>query len=235
MDEFWAGLLVWINGWKYIFRHRSLMAVAAIPFLISAAAAGVSIWLTTIYYPLLMNSLVMSWLGGIQSTWLALLIKPLIWIGGFVVTLVILYAVYVMHAIVAQPFYSLLAEKTLKISGKTRANNTSLGAMLKASLIKGLIFLCVGVLLFVCSFIPGLNILAVGGALLLVAFDCLDYSLEAQDLRLRRRFAYARANKAQWFGIAAGLGLTLLLPGLTLLVIPGAVVGSALILNPPKN
>ncbi len=235
MNEFWAGLLVWINGWKYIFRHRSLMAVAAIPFLISAIAAGISIWLITIYYPLLMNSLVMSWLGGIQSTWLALLIKPLIWIGGFVVTLVILYAVYVLHAIVAQPFYSLLAEKTLKISGRAVPHNLSLAAMLKTSLIKGLIFLCVGVLLFVCSFIPGLNVLAIGGTLMLVAFDCLDYALEAQGLRLRRRFAYVRTNKTQWFGIATGLGLTLLLPGLTLLVIPGAVVGSALILNLSEN
>ena len=229
------GLLVWISGWKYIFRHRSLMAVAAIPFLISAAAAGASIWFITIYYPLLMNSLVMSWLSGIESTWLALLIKPLIWIGGFVVTLVILYAVYVMHAIVAQPFYSVLAEKTLKLSGIAVLQGLSLSAMLKTSVIKGVIFLCVGVLLFVCSFIPGLNVVAIGGTLMLVAFDCLDYALEAQGFPLRRRFAYARANKAQWFGIAAGLGLTLLLPGLTLLVIPGAVVGSALILNLPKN
>lgn len=231
MADFWGGVLIWINGWKFIFRHRSLMAVAAIPFLISAASAAGAVWLIAAYYPVVMNSLVMNWLGAIQTPWLALLIKPLIWIGGIVVTLVILYAVYVLHAIVAQPFYSLLADKALRLAGKAIVHELRLSAMLWASLIKGIIFLCVGVLLFISSFIPGLNMLAIAGTLMLVAFDCLDYSLESRGLLLRRRFAYALRNKAQWTGIASGLALTLLLPGLTLLVIPGAVVGAALILK----
>jgi CysZ protein len=231
MTDFKDGLLAWFNGWKYIFRHRRLMAVAAIPFLISLAAAVAAVWLISSYYPVMMNALVMSWLGGIQSVWVALLIKPLIWLGGIVVILVILYAVYVLHAIVAQPFYSVLADQTLKLAGKSVAHNMSLGAVLRSSGLKGLIFLFVGLLLFVCSVIPGLNLAAIAGTLLLVAFDCLDYSLESRGLKLRRRFAYVAGNKAQWAGIAAGLALTLLLPGLTLLVIPGAVVGAALILK----
>lgn len=231
MSDFWGGLLVWINGWKYIFRHRPLIAVAAVPFFISAGAAVAAVWLIAVYYPVLMNSIVMSWLGGIQSIWLALLIKPLIWFGGIVVTLVILYAVYVLHAIIAQPFYSVLAEKALRISGRPPAHGLSFGAMLRSSVIKGLVFLIIGILLFVFSFIPGLNLVAIGGTLLLIAFDCLDYSLENRGLTLRGRIVYLRRNKAQWMGIAAGLALTLVLPGLTLLVFPGAVVGAALILK----
>lgn len=231
MSDFWGGLLVWINGWKFILRHRSLMAFAAIPFLISLVSAVAAVWLISIYYPILMNSLVLSWLGAIQSVWLTLLIKPLIWIGGLLVTLVILYGVYVLHAIVAQPFYSVLAEKTLKLAGRKPPMHLPLGAMLKTSVIKGFIFLTAGVLLFFCSFIPGLNVIAIFMTLMLVAYDCLDYSLEARGLGLRSRFGYAFRHFARWAGVAAGLALTLLLPGLTLLVIPGAVVGAALIID----
>jgi len=231
MADFWSGTLAWLNGWKYILRRRQMMVVAAIPFLLSLISAVLAIWLIWIYYPLLMNSLVMSWLGSIESIWLAILIKPLIWIGGLVVTLVILYAVYVLHAIVAQPFYSLLAEQALKLEGREASRESRFWQMLKVSLLKGLIFLVAGVALFVFSFVPVLNLVAVMATLLLLAFDCMDYSLEARRLGLRQRFRYVFNNKAQWAGMAMGLALTLLLPGLTLLVIPGAVVGAALILK----
>lgn len=231
MNDFWYGLTAWVQGWKCILSHRKLMAVAAIPFLISLVAAVAGFALFAAYYPSLMNGLVMKWLGAIQSPWLALLIKPLIWIGGIVVTLAILYCVYVLHAIIAQPFYSLLADQTLKFKNKSVKHDLRLSAMLRISVIKGLIFLFVGVVLFICSFIPVLNLAAIAGTLLLVAYDCLDYSLESRGLRLRARFAYVAKYPGQWLGLAAGLALTLLVPGLTLLVIPGAVVGGALILK----
>ena len=166
MNDFWLGMTAWVQGWKCILSHRKLLVVAAIPFLISLVSAIAGFALFATYFPALMNSLVMNWLGAIQSPWLALLIKPLIWIGGIVVTLAILYGVYVLHAIVAQPFYSLLADQTLKLKGKSVPHDLKISAMLKISVIKGLIFLFVGVLLFICSFIPGLNLAAIDFILL---------------------------------------------------------------------
>jgi CysZ protein len=94
--------------------------------------------------------------------------------------------------------------------------------------LKGAVFAVCGVFLFVLSFIPVINLLAVAAAMFLLAFDCMDYALEARRLKFRQRLRYVFRNKAQWAGMATGLALTLLLPGLTLLVIPGAVTGAAL-------
>lgn len=162
---------------------------------------------------------------------MSLLMKPLIWIGGILVTLIVLYIVYALHAIVAQPFYSLLAERTLKLQGRVTASNLGFWSMLRVSVIKGCVFLTLGVVLLLVSFIPVVNVIAVCGTLLLFAYDCFDYAFEAQRLGFRDRIRYVMKNKSQWTGMSSGLALTLLLPGLTLLVIPGAVVGAALILK----
>ena len=80
-------------------------------------------------------------------------------------------------------------------------------------------------------FVPVLNLLAVSAAMLLLAFDSMDYSFETLGWGLRQRLRYLRREWVQWSGMAAGLALTLLLPGLTLLVIPGAVVGAAMLVK----
>jgi CysZ protein len=103
------------------------------------------------------------------------------------------------------------------------------------SLLKTLLLLAVGFILFVFSFLPVLNFFAVGGALMILALDCMDYSLEALGYGFRQRMAYFVKNPAQWLGMSLGLGLTLLVPGLTLLVIPGAVTGAALIVKDEKT
>ncbi len=66
---------------------------------------------------------------------------------------------------------------------------------------------------------------------MVLAFDSLDYSFEALGMGFRERLRYLIKEWSQWFGMATSLALTLLMPGLTLLIIPGAVVGAALILK----
>lgn len=236
MNELTQGLGAWANGWKTILTHRSLFLITLIPFTISFLGAVASIWLIWVYYPPIVQSMLGAWMGLTEGTWFAVLYYPLAWLGGLLVSLLILYVSYGLHMILAAPFYSLLAEKALKIAGKQATTRLGFFAMFRAALLKGLIFLFCGIVLFICSWIPGVNFLTVGGTLLLMAFDCMDYSLEASGLTLRRRWHYVRAHKGQWIGMAGGLALTLLLPGLTLLVIPGAVVGAALTLEEiPQN
>lgn len=228
MSEFSQGLTAWMNGWKAIMTHRSLMLITLVPFVISFAGAVASIWAIWVYYPPLVQTLLGTWLGLTSGAWFTVVYYPLAWLGGILVTLLILYVTYAFHMLLAAPFYSLLAERALRIAGRRTTTRLTFGAMLRASLLKGLIFLFCGIVLFVCSWIPGINFVAVFGTLLLLAFDCMDYGLEASGLTLRRRWQYAVLHRGQWVGLAGGLALTLLLPGLTLLVIPGAVVGAAL-------
>ncbi len=147
---------------------------------------------------------------------------------------------FIYHALrlIAVPFFSLVVERTLhrlgKKSGGTRMWKQTF-KMFRVSVVKTLMFLGLGGVLLLFSFLPVLNIFAYTAALFLVAFDCMDYSLEAVGYGLGQRMRYMFREWSQWTGMAAGLALTLLLPGSTLLVIPGAVVGAALIFKPENQ
>lgn len=230
MTDFYASALAWLRGWKFILQNRKLLVLAMVPFMISMVMAVMSLWLIWVYYPVAMEQMVPSWLKASEG-WRSVLYEMVLWTVGFVVTLFVFYLLYVLQAVIAMPFYSWLADTTLNLRGYPRARAPGFLSMLRVSLLKGTVFLILGALLLVISFVPGLNVAAIIGTLLLLAFDCFDYSLEALGLGFRERVRYVTRNRAQWAGTAVGLGLTLFLPGLTLLVIPGAVVGAALLLK----
>ncbi len=233
--DFVQGLNVWLIGWRTLFSTKSLLVVAIIPYMISLVSAVASIWCAWVYYPLILATLTPAWVDGLTGVWRTLIYYPMAFIGGFVALMASLYIVYVLHALVAIPFYSALAERTLKLLGKSRGGLSPFNLhMLRVGLVKSVIFLFLGVIIFAFSFVPVLNIITLAGTLSLLAFDCMDYSLEARGLGFRQRLNYALTNKAQWAGMAVALALTLLIPGLTLLVIPGAVVGAAVILKDKK-
>ncbi|HMN67327.1 MAG TPA: EI24 domain-containing protein [Bdellovibrionales bacterium] len=234
IKDFFRGLTFWLRGWRCILSQKRLLAVAAMPLILSFFAAVACLYVAVIYYPIWVQAFFVGWLGDLTSLWAQLLYYPSLILSGLLLFVAIIYLVYAAHAIIAVPFYTHLSEKTLALRGLKPGAGSALG-MLRVSLIKGAVFICFGVALFVCSFVPGLNALAIVGTLLLLAFDCNDYALEAMRLNFRERLRYARRTKAQWLGQAAGLGLTLVIPGLTLLVIPGAVVGAALILKEPHE
>jgi CysZ protein len=238
MRDFIEGLTAWLTGWKTILLKRQLMVVAMFPFMISFVCAVGVTWLIWVYYPIGFAKLTSSFAAMMPKVLFDLLYYPMLFVIGLVIYVTIIYAVYIFHAIVAMPFYSLLAERTLQMHGKGPEKFTSwrqwsrhLVTMLRVSVAKGAVLVFLGAILFVASFVPVLNAVAVAITLLLLAFDCFDYSLEAKRMLLRQRVRYVLRHKAQWAGMALGLALTLLLPGLTLLVIPGAVCGAALILK----
>ena len=95
------------------------------------------------------------------------------------------------------------------------------------SLLRSILFAGVGIVIFIFSFIPFLNIVGAFIAFLIVAFDCFDYSMEVKLMKLKERLEYFRTHFTTFSGMALMLGLTLLVPGLTLLLLPCAVIGAA--------
>lgn len=237
-NDFLAGMTAWLQGWKMILLRRQLMVVAMIPFMISFVGAIAAFYFIGIYYPATFASLSVSLLAFLPEFVAKILHYPLMVLVGLIIVVGVLYLIYVLHSLIATPFYSLLAERTLQLEGKGAQNFTSwrqwsanLVTMLRVSIVKSIVFVILGAVLFLASFVPVVNILAAVAAMFLLAWDCMDYALEARRLKFRQRLSYFFKNKAQWAGMAFGLALTLLLPGLTLLVIPGAVTGAALILK----
>lgn len=234
--EFHEGFWFWVKGWRFLLQNRSLLGVAILPILISTGAAVALVWLLWVNLPQWVQILV-TWIG--VSGWVHhLLYYPLLVSGALLALFSSVYVLYLAQSLIAVPFYAFLAERTLGKLGK-KADDQKMWRewvantfkMIRVSLTKFIFLLCVGLVLFVFSFLPVLNVFTLIAAMMILALDCMDYSLDPYALGFRARMRYFRRNWAQWLGMTAGLALTLLLPGLTLLVIPGAVVGAAIIVK----
>ena len=228
-----GGFLHVATGLKLILKNRNLAILAVIPFLIDALLLffgfyfgweKVSVWSDEVVLKVVSP----------EDFWYAFLYYPLwaIFALGFIVLL--LYGVFLAASVVAAPFNGMLAEATLKQVGVLDREPFSLKRWAKisvkmfiTSLVKALIFAVVGVILFIFSFFPGLNLVAAFVACLIISFDNMDYSLEILEFGLKERFQFYITNITEFSGAASFLALTVMLPGLTLLLLPAAVVGSA--------
>lgn len=155
----------------------------------------------------------------------------LFWCVAFVLCF---YLVYALATVVASPFNAFLAEKTLIHLGYSTEKKLTFAAGLKlsarmfwVSLIRSVVLLCVGVLLILLSFMPGLNLLAAYMVFIILAFDSMDYSFETTNLNIKQRFKFFSRHLIEFCGMGAFVGLTAFVPGLTLLLMPFAVAGSA--------
>ncbi|MGZ3724074.1 MAG: EI24 domain-containing protein [Bdellovibrionales bacterium] len=235
--DFHDGILFWIKGWAYLFRNRKLLWVALLPILISSGMAITMVWFLWTHLPSWVQTVIV-WAGQTKGWIHEILYYPLLFSAALLALLSSVYVTYISQSLIAVPFYSFLADRTLGQLGKKPDDSRMWKEwvkhtfrMIRASILKFILLLVVGVILFVFSFLPVFNIFTLTCALMILALDCMDYSLEAFGMGFRRRVTYYRRNWAQWLGMALGLGLTLLLPGLTLLIIPGAVVGAAIIVK----
>lgn len=232
--RFWLGVSSPFRGVRWVFQKRELMFWALAPFVVSLIVFVLGIgWAIS-----MLSAQVPAW-----ATWAALAVGAadggLIWwllaIGlwpmGLVASGLLLY---VIAKLIAAPFLALLAERAL-IQFQAKADLPfafghwmRLSArMLAVSLVKALIFGALAGVLFVCSFIPGLNILAVIGFAIIVAVDLFDYSFEGMEWGLGARWQFLLAHKSQVLGLAFSLGGLMLIPGLNMLIVPAAVVGGA--------
>lgn len=216
-----------------MFGHRSLFLLAILPITLALALVGfvgVKVWAWVSPTAHMLSTLI---LGDTQvSAWLlSALYYPLLIGIGLLLVVASVVLTYLVHALLTVPFNGWLAEKTLSLRAVGAPEPHSAWHMFRVGLIKTLIFLVFGLILFVLAFVPVVNIAAFLVTLLLLAFDFLDYGFEARRFRFRDRLSFVLKNKSMMAGMVAALALTMLVPGLTLVIAPGAVVGGALLLS----
>ncbi|NCN41837.1 hypothetical protein GW916_11395 [bacterium] len=230
-------LFFWVHGWIWLFDHPKHLTLVIAPLLLGALIVGLSVYFFGPFVPALSQSLV-AFLPEFMSS----LSAGLFWF--FVLILVILFfglgliLLYVIYMILSAPFNSLLVESVLKKTGGAEVGPLSFSGwlwltikMLRTSLIKSFLFVFISVVAFLMSFLPGLQWLSFVVTAAILAFDCMDYSFEAQGFGLRKRLGYFWKKKERFLLLSGGMALTLLVPGLTFLALPGAVVGAALLVN----
>ncbi len=234
-------LLFWIKGWLWLFEHPKHLVLVVAPLFFGFGLVGLIGYLAFPYLPQ-MSSGAIQWLPYLLEYYLgsffywALLIVFLILFAG--ISVILLYCVYI---ILCAPFHSLLVEKALKAENKY--NGAAVGfrgwliltlRMLRTSIVKVLLFSSIGVVAFLISFIPGLQWVILVTTACILAFDSMDYSFETMGYGFLQRIRYFGQHKEQFFLLSLSMALTLLVPGLTFLALPGAVVGAALVVKPKE-
>jgi len=231
MKDVWFGITYWWRGWVLILRGRGMLFWAMIPFLLSVGLLiSTAWWIWGWLNQFVMMFMGLSWVQA-MGDWGAWLYYPLLAMVGIIGMVGVVLGIYVLHGVLATPFYSYLAEVTAKRVGLNNIQKVSWWRLIQMTVVKFFFLLSAGFVLFVMSWIPGLNLLAMALTFLLLAYDTCDYAFDVVNWGLRKRFRFLAREFKLWLGMALGLGLTLLLPGLILLVIPGAIAGATLLLK----
>lgn len=148
--------------------------------------------------------------------------------------LALTYVLVNLARLACGPLYGLLAEKTLVNQGALEKSDETVAKwfarqvrLTRAGLVKTAIFLVAGIMLGLLSFIPGLGFATSFVFLVLLAYDIVDYALDALGLKLERRIDFFRQHFAVFIGLGIALGLVFLIPGLNFFALPASVVGAS--------
>jgi len=226
------GFSIFTSGLAYSLKRKKLLLLAVLPILIAFLS------LIFFYSPLyvFINSLLEEqfisperfnfFLGG-AILWLSRgLIKILSAVSSFICFYILLQIFYI-------PFCSLLAESVLRNKGIVRVEGV--GGMLKynlsmlrVGLLKSLLLVMIGLILFASSFLPLLSFLPLYFALLVLSYDSFDYGLELYGFNLSQRSTFFHKEFFMLNGHAGVLFLISFVPGLILLTLPFSVIGASL-------
>jgi len=244
--DFMTGLMVPLRGIELIFTRPRIRHAAIIPFIVVLAVflIGTVVGLPFLFQlvPALAHAAlafagVATASGGELTSFAAVLYWVLVLISLPVGVFALLFVLFLVSQLIAAPFYAILAERVLVETGMKADQTFRPGAWLLTNLrlfgvalVKVSIFAVLGGALFLFSLIPGLGLFAAFGLLMMTAYDIADVSFEALEMGLRERFRFFRDEIAAFAGLAAGLGLVFMIPGLNFFLFPAAIAGTSAIL-----
>ncbi|MCB0393752.1 MAG: EI24 domain-containing protein [Bdellovibrionales bacterium] len=237
IQSFLIGFKSPIAGVRLILSDSQLLRLSVLPFLVMTLAMilgftyafpSLAAYLVTLVPAFTGWMVVFGWLG-----------MGLAYLLGFLGVAI----VFVLFAsVVASPFQGLLAEKTLMKLGALESKPFKIGEwlgftikMLIVAVERASIFAVVGLMLFVLSLIPIVQVGAGFLGLIIVALDCVDYSLELLGFGLRKRFTFLKQNFWELAGFGCCFGITFFVPLLNFFMLPAAVVGACIMVNDIKG
>jgi len=229
MSDFFAGLRDYMSGYGLVLSVPSIRKWALIPMalnlLLFTALAFLVFWFA--------GDAVRAIFGEAHS-WYGRVGHVLMWIVTLLVGLLAVVALsLVLSSVIAAPFYTRLAEATLRhLTGREIGVAGPVWKMALVSIWQEMqklaIFLGVQAVLLGIGFIPLIGIVvSIGVTVLLLAFEFADYALEAYGLGVTDRYRFVLARKAGFAGFGAGVFVTTLVPFLNIVTAPAAVAGAA--------
>ncbi len=227
LKNFYLGFNFLIMGYRELKSNRKALALSLVPLIFDLSLFFVGFFWGANHLTIWATEFLLWILPGPIDSWTTWLMYPTAFLFGIAFLVVLIYFVYVLGLLIAGPFMSFMAEGILRKAGIKA--DVSFWSMVRVAIVKTFLFSLLGVLLFACSFAPGLNVISSFGAFLILAFDSMDYAFEAHGKSFSQRLQFFINNFLIFLGMASVLSLTLIIPGLTLLVLPVAVAGATVI------
>jgi CysZ protein len=236
--RFFLGFGFVFTGWNYLGKVPGLKKWIVMPILIDLVLLVFGLKFGTSAIHALVLHFQTAIFGANPAGWAASLSWVVLIIFWLLFFIFYLYLVYILASIIGAPFYSIIAARVLghveKSRGTFKPKPMSLLRsihMIWMTLLRSLMLTVVAAILFVVSFIPGLNLVAAFLTFVLIGFDLTDYALELKGYHLRQRFRFLFRNFAEYCGMGAFIGLTAFVPGLILLLVPTAVIGGTVLVD----
>jgi CysZ protein len=234
ISRFLEGFKFFFTGLRIVKDVRGVWWMVLIPAIINFL-----IFLTLMSWSLSQVPMLVAWAVGLivsdPTSWLyQLVFYPLSALFGIVFIVASSVLVFLIASAVGAPFHGLLAEAVLRLHRPNLNANESVKdsirrsiRMLGIGLLRMIPFLAIGFFLALLGFLPGINIVATFLTLVLLAFDLSDYGLEAVGMGLRNRVRFLAQHLPEYAGMAAFLGLLLLIPGGVIFLMSFLVAGAA--------
>jgi CysZ protein len=232
--EFIEGFRLAVLGRQFLKSHRSLWRWILWPL-----ALNIVLLLCGAYFG---YSFISQKVGALFSnvvdsnSWFAWLQTPLMILVGLVFVLLWTFVFQSFAALILSPFYSFLIERVLFLKGIKTVEPMGFGAkiaffarVLRGSILKSVLFLIIGLVLFLMSFIPGLNIVTLYLGMCLLAADHFDLIFETRGLEFSERMSGLWSKKINVFGLGLFYFICSFIPGLNLILTSFVVIGATLL------
>jgi uncharacterized protein involved in cysteine biosynthesis len=240
MGPFFAGVADFLAGFRMVLAVPQIRKWALIPMALNVLLLGTLV--TCVF--LFSDDLTRAVLGEGKSGW-GQVAWWLAWTAALLLGLALSVGLMlVLSSVVAAPFYTKLSETALAhVTGRPVPHPS--GPLWRLALtaiaqevVKLAMFLGIQAILFGIGFIPLVGaVFAVFVTWLVLAFEFVDYALEACGVPVMARYRFVLANPGRCSGFGAGAFLFTLVPLMGIFAAPVAVAGAARLvgtLGPPE-
>src|SRR6266542_3075513 len=233
IPRFFSGMGAFGRGWRFAFSRGGLTAWTLLPALITAVITVAGSWAVAHF--------VCAWLSA-HTAGQGAFVGALVWVCVVLVAAAAAYVLYVASCVLATaPFAGVLSERTEKLATGAPLPPSSLARELGLALrgigqaILGITcYLLIAVPLFVVHWaVPALApliwVLSLLEAALFFAYDAFNEPLHRRGASFGAKWRFIRAHLAESLGFGTAVALLMMIPLVSVVVVPVAVIGGTLL------
>lgn len=223
IEKYFRGVKAFFAGWNLFWKHKSVRKLAYVPLAITFVVLmlGISYGWGIVTWGM---EMVTPYLGSSLDGFVLFLVSAIFHLI-YIVLLVV--ALFLVANLVAIPFNALIAERVMAIKGAEYFKPKNAGEwskyttqMLITGLVKALVVVILGVLVFFMSFLPFLGFIGTFFTIFVLAYDSCDYGLELKNKKFKDRWAFVKKYFWELCGYTTIVSITFMIPGMNFFMLP---------------